>query len=227
MTHAAAHPREGFWKAFGRLRLAGQPWNHKRVHRVYKKLGLSLRRKVEKRLRGRVNEALVVPTMNKDTWSIDFMHDRLENGRIVHCFNVLDGANREILHVDIDYSLKSKRVIWVLNHLIKRRTKPRKIRMDNGPEFIAQITKAWSEAQEIEFKYIDPGKPTQHAFYIERFNRSFHSGVLDAHVFERVEQMWEQANRWVEDYNHYRPHDSLKGLPPVVYGQKFLRGVTP
>ena len=223
---AEQHPEEGFWKAYWRLRHEGKLWNHKRLHRVYKQLGMPLRRKAKKRLPARVKEPLEVPTSLNDTWSIDFIEDRLENGRKVRCFNVIDDANREMLHVEVDFSLKSQRVVWVLNRLLRKRGKPQKIRMDNGPEFIAHIAQLWSEGHQIEFKYIQPGKPTQNA-YVERYHGSFRRGVLSAYIFESIDQVRKQTDIWVHDYNHFRPHDSLGNLPPVVYAAKFLSGASP
>ena len=80
----------------------------------------------------------------------------------------------------------------------------------------ATIFQQWCKAHHIELRYIQPGKPNQNAF-IERFNRTFREEILNAHLFETVQQLREMAWWWQIDYNEERPHDSLGGIPPTEY----------
>jgi len=153
-----------------------------------------MRRKHKKRLPSRIKEPLESPLTITHTWSIDFMSDALEGGRKFRTFHVIDDYNREILFMETDYSLKSSRVMWVLRHFINRYGKPQKIWMDNSPEFMAKPAQMCSEANEMEFKYIQLGKPTQNA-YVERFNKSFREGVLDAYLFRDLEEVREVVEK--------------------------------
>ena len=178
----------GFWMMFYHLRLIQHKWNHKRVYRVYTDMKLNMRRKYKRRLSARVKEPLLQPLMPNITWSMDFMHDSLQFGKTFRSFNVIDDFNREALNITIDTSLNSKRVIRELNKLIDWRGKPEKIWVDNGPEFIANALNEWSKENGIELQDIRKVKPQQNG-YIQRFNRSYRTEILDAFAFDNLKQV--------------------------------------
>jgi transposase InsO family protein len=99
------------------------------------------------------------------------MSDTLYGGRRFRTLNILDEGVREGLAIEVDTSLSAARVIRVLAQVVAWRGRPQALRLDNGPELLADRFVTWSAEQMIELRYIQPGKPTQNAF-IERFNRS-------------------------------------------------------
>ncbi|CAB3653789.1 integrase core domain-containing protein [Achromobacter aegrifaciens] len=113
-------------------------------------------------------------------------------------------------------SIPSARLTRVLSRLIDCYRPPGAIRLDNGPEMISGAFTEWAAAKGISICYIQPGKPNQNAF-IERFNRTYRTDVLDAHLFANLEQVQAITDRWLADYNEYRPHETLGGLPPVNF----------
>lgn len=211
---AEQRPTEGFWKIYYRIRKEGLIWNHKRIHRVYKILKFNIKRKGKRRLPARILQPLeAVQTINT-SWSMDFMTDSLLSGRKFRTLNLMDDYNREALAIEVDTSLPAERVIRVLEQVTSWRDKPKRIRVDNGPEFISSALGFWCEEKGIALQFIQPGKPTQNA-YIERFNGSFRRDVLDAYLFENISQIKALAEEWMEDYNNHRPHDALNGRSPV------------
>jgi putative transposase len=127
--------------------------------------------------------------------------------------NIIDDYNREALWIEVDHSLPAERVVRVLENLLLERSMPKHIRMDNGPEFISQRLAHWAKEKRIELLHIQPGKPAQNA-YIERFNRTFREDVLDAYLFDNLDEVREIAEHWLEEYNTIRPHEALQGLSP-------------
>lgn len=181
---------------------------------------LNLKNKRKKRLPARIKQPLVRPIYPNVTWSMDFMHDSLENGKRIRTLNIIDDFNREILNITIETSLPSAKVISQLAQLIEWRGKPEKIRVDNGPEFIAEKMKDYCNKNHIELGFIQAGKPTQNSL-IERFNRTFRTEFLNVYLFENLKQIRNYAEIWMWMYNNERPHSALQYLTPRHFLLKY------
>ena len=210
------HPTIGFWKCYYRLRRQGHEWNHKRIYRVYTSLKLNIRRRCKKRLPARVKQALFQPQSINEVWSVDFMNDALWDGRTFSLLNIIDDYNREVLHIEVDTSLPTTRLIRSLEYLREFRGLPKMIRVDNGPEFISQKLDQWCKDNKITLVFIQPGKPTQNA-YVERCNGNIRRELLNAYVFTSLDEVREKAEEWRMDYNCSRPHQALGFVPPAQF----------
>ena len=212
------HKRWGFPKCFQWLRKNGFSWNHKRVYRIYRENGFTLTTRKKKRYPVRLPEKLAVPMMKGECWSIDFMSDSLSNGVRFRTFNVLDDFNREALGIDVNVGMPSSRVTRYLDQIASEYGYPRKIRCDNGPEFLSKTFINWANQHRIDIDYIEPGSPYQNGF-IERFNRSYREEILDLHLFDNLKEVRFLTTEWLEVYNYERPHKSLGYLTPKEFSQ--------
>jgi putative transposase len=210
---------EGQDMFYKRIRREGIVWNHKRIARVYRLMGLNKKKRTRKRIPARVKLPLAVPSTANETWSMDFMADRLMNGRRFRVLNIIDDYNREALRIEPYFSITSARVVRIIERLITENKKPLAIRVDNGPEFIADVLSQWCKDNGIDLQFIQPGRPMQNGF-IERFNRSYRQDVLDANLFANLFEVKMLSDEFEEDYNFHRPHESLGDLAPVEYRLK-------
>lgn len=209
-------PAEGQDKLYARIRQQGYNWNYKRVRRVYLLMGLNKRSKRRKRLPVRVKEPLVRTEELNRSWSMDFMHDTLMNSRKFRTLNIIDDCNRKALAIEADFSFPAQSVVATLKKVIHEYGKPDKIRVDNGPEFISTLFTDWCRGRGITVQHIQPGKPCQNG-YIERFNRTYRQDILDAYLFESIQQVRMTTEDWINDYNNQRPHEALNGLTPKQF----------
>ncbi len=133
--------------------------------------------------------------MRNEIWALDYLQDALDNGRVFRTLNVIDASNREGLAIEVDTSLPAARVIRVMEQLAELRGLPRAVRLDNGPELRSQAFPEWCAAHQVELRFIQPASPAQNAFG-ERFNRTYRHEILDAYVFDSLEQVRLISEGW-------------------------------
>lgn len=217
-AHAAARPRFGYRRLHILLDREGVAVNHKRVYRVYRAAGLQVRRRRRKRLTRADRLPLPAATQRLDRWSIDFMHDTLADGRTFRVLNIVDDCTRECLAIEVDRSLPGARVVRVLERLAAAIGVPKRIVLDNGPEFAGRALDAWAYQRGVALCFIRPGKPIENA-YVESFNGKFRDECLNEHWFLNMVDAQAVIEAWRLDYNTVRPHSALDGRTPYQFAQ--------
>lgn len=212
---AAVRLRWGYRRLYVLLRREGHQVNHKRVYRLYREEGLAVRRRPRKRA-AQSRVPVVAPQRSNEGWGADFMHDALISGRRFRCLNVVDAFNREGLASEVDTSLPAARVVQVLDEIALERGYPKRMTIDNGPEFRSQALDAWAYAHGVELVFIEAGKPAQNAV-VESFNGRMRDECLNLHWFRTIEEARATVTAYRDDYNTVRPHSALGYRTPVEF----------
>lgn len=220
-TISRRHPREGSRKAYKALRRKGIVINHKKVERLWRENGLSVPVKRRQRRRGKGLERPIVPEHPNHVWAYDFMEDSCTRGRKLRILNIVDEFTREPLETYVDYSIRSAKVLEILELLFILHGRPLYLRSDNGPEFIAAAVQQWLGEQGTAPAYIEPGKPWQNGVE-ESYNSRLRDECLNMELFTGLRD----ARVIIENYRRYfyeeRLHGALGYVPPREFREKWL-----
>ena len=191
--------------------------NHKRVERIWRKEGLKVPKKQPKRRRLWLNDGACIrlrPEYKDHVWSYDFMIDRTANGRAFKILTIIDEYTRECLKLVVKRRITSQQVIDKLFDLFILRGIPEHIRSDNGPEFTARAIRRWLDRIGVKTLFIAPGSPWENG-YIESFNGKLRDELLNREIFTSLTEAKVLIEQWRGEYNHIRPHSSLRYRPPA------------
>lgn len=221
---AQARPRYGQNRIWAILRREGWNINHKKVERLYKEEKLWVRTKKVRR-RKHATVLRVEPEKARSVnhiWTMDFVHDQLDDGRKIRMLTVIDKFSREALDIDVRYRQNSETVVDVMEKLKGQRGIPEIICVDNGSEFISVRLEKWAYMNGVRIFFIPPGKPTDNG-HIESFNGKLRDECLNMNVFLSLGHAQDQIEKWRVDYNEWRPHRSLGNLTPRQFAKNRVK----
>ena len=170
--------------------------NHKRVYRLYREQGLSLRHKRPKRNKAaKLRQPKTTAQHVNQMWSMDFVADNLFDGRKLRMPTVVDCFTRESLAIHVGQSLKGEDVVRVVDAIARERGTPQTIKADNGSEFISKAMDRWAYEHKVEIDFSRPGKPTDNAM-VESFNGRLRQECLNEHWFMSLEDAQHKIEAW-------------------------------
>jgi putative transposase len=193
----------------------------KRVYRLYREEGLTLRQRPRRRRQAAVHRReRKEPRAPNEVWSLDFVADQLADGRWFRTLTVVDVFTRESLAIEVGQSLKGEDVVGVLNRIRQDRGVPKMLFCDNGAEFTSQIVDLWAHQNGVQIDFSRPGKPTDNT-HVESFNGTFRAECLDAHWFTSLGEAKHVIEDWQREYNESRPHRALGERTPSEFAGQF------
>jgi len=216
---AQQHPRYGYRRVWALLRRK-RTINRKRVHRLWKRRQLQVKRTLRRRLR-RARPVPLAAAYPNHVWAYDFVEDYALDGSTLRILTVMDEFTREGLAIEVDTSSSAERVSSRLEELVTQYGAPAYLRSDNGPKFVAIAVQRWLAQRQIATLYIDPGCPWQNGKE-ERFNGTVRDECLNMHVFTSAIEASVRLSRFRHQYNEERPHSALGYQTPMEFKRAWV-----
>ena len=214
------HPRYGYRRIRALLVREGWQVSRKFVQKVRRAEGLMVRppKKKQRRLGQSTGKIPTTAKHPNHVWSWDFVADRTDEGAPLRILSLIDEFTRECISLTVARSLKADDVLAALERAIAERGIPGHIRSDNGPEFVARITRQYLNEHKIKTLYIEPGSPWQNG-HVESFHNRLRDECLNQEWFLSLTEARVVIENWRKKYNQIHPHSHLGFLSPNMFAK--------
>ena len=144
---ASSRVRYGYRRLTMLLKREGWEVNAKRIYRIYTEEGLIVRTKKRKERAQRQRVAQGSALRPNQKWSMDFVAQRLPDGRWIRVLTVVDQFTWECVTLLADNTLSGEKVAIALDKALLQRGAPESITVDNGTEFTSKALDHWAYSQ--------------------------------------------------------------------------------
>ena len=214
---AGTHVRYGYRRLTVLLRREGWHVNAKRIYRLYREEELIERTKQRRKMARRQRITAGAAVRPNQCWSMDFVSDKLADGRSFRILTIVDQFTRECVALVADRSMTGMKVAQALERAKQERGDlPESITVDNGSEFCSRALEAWAMGNEVQLCFIRPGRPVENGF-IESFNGGLRDECLNVEWFSSLEDARQKLAKFRKHYNHQRPHSALADRTPEAF----------
>lgn len=145
-------------------------------------------------------------------WALDTTYIRMAKG-FVYLTAVVDWASRKVLAARIAITLEACHAVDILQEAFSRHGRPEIVNTDQGSQFTADEFIRAVQARGCKLSMDGRGAWRDNVF-VERLWRSVKHEEVYLHAYDSVSEARESIMRYLDWYNRFRTHSSLKKKTP-------------
>lgn len=92
-------------------------------------------------------------------WSYDFVAERTSGGKAIRIPNIIERYIRGCLAITVGRKITVSNIICTVANLFLECGRPKFIRSDNGPEYVAKLVRLWLNDLDVQTEFIETGLP--------------------------------------------------------------------
>ncbi|REJ90430.1 MAG: IS3 family transposase [Planctomycetota bacterium] len=213
------YSRFGYRRICAMLRREGWHVNPKRIHRIRRSQGLTVKALRKRSGKGGATlepENVICADGKNVVWAWDVIDGWLAGGRSAKWLTVIDEYTRELLALEVAKRTSATWVIATLEQILTEREPPEFLRSDNTRPFVTDQVDKWLRLAGIPAVNITPGSPWENG-HVEAFHARLRDEFLNVEEFASMDEAKRRTAIWRDHYNHVRVHSALNYLTPAEF----------